>query len=88
MIAEGVYLLCTLTSLLCAILLTRAYLRSHVPLLFWSAVCFYAFTINNALVFIDLVILPSNYDLSPVRAIPAAIGVLLLCYGLIRESVR
>lgn len=87
MIAEAIYLLCTLTSLLCGFLLTRAYLRSRVPLLAWSAVCFYGFCLNNALVFLDLVVF-SNYDLSPIRVLPAAAGVALLCYGLIREAMR
>ncbi len=87
MIAEAVYLVCTLTSLACALLLTRAYLRSRVPLLAWSAVCFYGFCLNNALVFLDLVVF-QDFDLSAIRVVPAAIGVALLCYGLIRETVR
>lgn len=87
MIAEAVYLLCTLTSLLCAVLLARGYRRSRVPLLLWSAICFACFSINNALVFLDFVILPAN-DLSPIRALPAALGIILLCYGLIAEVVR
>jgi hypothetical protein len=86
-IAEAVYLLCTATSLVCAILLARAYARHRVPLLLWSGVCFALFTVNNALVFVDLVV-ATNVDLSAVRTIPAAIGVLLLCYALITETVR
>lgn len=87
MIAELVYLVCTLTSLVCGLMLTRAYLRSRIPLLAWAAVCFYGFCLNNALVFLDIVVF-KNYDLSPYRVIPAALGVAILCYGLIRENVR
>ncbi len=87
MIAEAVYLLCMLTSFICMILLARAYARNRVPLLMWSAICFGCFAINNALLFIDLKI-ATDTDLSPVRGIPAAVGVLLLCYGLVSEAVR
>ncbi len=87
MIAEAVYLLCTVTSLLCAVLLTRAYLRSRVSLLAWSAVCFYGFCLNSALVFLDMIVY-KDFDLSTIRVVPAAIGVALLCYGLIREAVQ
>lgn len=87
MIAEAVYLICTLTSLICGLLLTRAYLRTRVPLLAWSAICFYGFCLNNALVFLDMVVF-KDFDLSPYRVIPAAIGVAILCYGLVREGVR
>lgn len=85
MIAESVYLLCTLTSLLCALLLVRGYSRTGVPLLMWSSICFACFGINNALLFVDLII-ATTVDLSPVRGIPAAVGVLVLCYGLVQEG--
>lgn len=87
MIAEAVYLLATFTSLVCAVLLARGYMRSRVRLLLWSAICFACFSINNALVFLDFIMLPLN-DLSPVRALPAAVGVILLCYALVTEAVR
>lgn len=89
MIADAVNLLCTLTSLVCTILLARGYMRSRVPLLLWSAVCFGLFTVNNILLFIDIdsyMFPPTN--LASVRAIPSAIGVVVLCYALIREAVR
>lgn len=36
----AVYVLRALTTLVCAILLTRGYIRSRARLLLWSALCF------------------------------------------------
>ncbi|HEY8296697.1 MAG TPA: DUF5985 family protein [Candidatus Baltobacteraceae bacterium] len=84
MIAEIVYLLCTATSLLCAVLLFRSYQRQRIALLFWSGLCFVGLFLNNALLFVDLVLLPAG-DLSILRVLPAALGMIVLCYGLVRE---
>lgn len=87
LIAEIVYVLCTLTSLACAWLLLRGYLRTRTRLLMWSALCFFGLCLNNAVLFIDNVILyDAGPDLSVVRLLPALIGVALLCYGLIEEE--
>ncbi len=90
MIADAVNLLCTLTSLACTVLLARGYSRSRVPLLLWSAVCFGCFTLNNILLLIDIdtYVFPNVSSLAPIRAIPSAIGVIILCYALVREAVR
>jgi len=85
MIAELVYLLCTLLSLLCALLLLRTYARSRQRLLLWSGLCFVGLCANNALLFADLILLP-QYDLSLLRIAPALAGLALLCYGLIWEA--
>jgi len=50
----AVYLLCVVTSTLCAGLLTRSYLRSGTQLLLWSALCFMMLALNNLLVVVDL----------------------------------
>lgn len=84
--AEIVYLLCTATSLLCAYLLFRGYRRNGTRLLFWSGICFAGLCINNILLFVDVIVLPSAVDLSGWRSVPALIGVALLCYGLVEES--
>ncbi len=84
--AEIVYVLCTLTSLLCAALLQRGYKRSGTRLLMWSALCFVGLFLNNAILFVDNIILPSTINLSIWRLLPALIGVALLCYGLIEEE--
>lgn len=77
-----VYGLCALTSVLCAILLLRGYLRSRVRLLLWSGLCFTGLALNNILLFIDVRVLPET-DLSVVRTIPAVAGIAVLVYGLI-----
>jgi hypothetical protein len=84
MIASIVYILCTLTSGACAIFLARAYLRSRARMLFWSALCFLGLCLNNLMLFIDVVLLP-HVDLSVWRLVPALLGMLAMCYGLIME---
>jgi hypothetical protein len=82
--AEVVYLLCAMTSLLCAVLLFRGYRAARSPLLFWSSLCFAGLVFNNALLFIDLVIVP-DFDFRVLRAGSALASVSLLLYGLISE---
>ena len=83
--AEAVYALCALTSILCAALLGRAYARTRTHLLLWSTLCFVGLAINNVLLFVDLVLLP-DVDLRLVRIGSALSALGLLVYGLIRES--
>jgi hypothetical protein len=83
--AAVVYILCLVTSLLCAILLLRAYRESGARLLLWSGLCFVGLTLNNALLFADRVLLPDTNLLIP-RSMPALIGLVLLLYGLIWEA--
>ncbi|MBV8637191.1 MAG: hypothetical protein JO322_03840 [Candidatus Eremiobacteraeota bacterium] len=61
----------------------------RLSLLFWSALCFGLFTANNILLLIDIdtYVFPAA-NLASVRAIPSAIGVIVLCYALIRDAVR
>jgi hypothetical protein len=84
--AQTVYLLCALTSLVCTILLARAYRASRVRLLFWSILCFAGLTAANVLLFIDLVIMAGGSDLVAWRTgvTLAAVGALL--YGLIVDA--
>lgn len=83
--AALVYLLCALAALACTVLLFRAYLRVGTRLLFWSAVCFACFTVNNLLLTIDLLVLP-DVNLFVARNVAALTGILALLYGLIWES--
>jgi Family of unknown function (DUF5985) len=86
-VAEAVYVLCTLTSLACAWLLLRSFAASGVRLLLWSGLCFVGLALNNALLFVDKVVAP-DVDLSVVRILPAALGLLLLLGALIWERER
>lgn len=79
-----VYVLCALTSLACAVLLLRGYLRTHVRLLLWSGLCFVGLAVNNALLVVDVNTLVT--DLSNWRTVPALAGVALLIYGLVWDS--
>jgi hypothetical protein len=83
--AEVVYLLCALTSLLCAVLLFRHYRAVRTPLLFWSSLCFSGLVINNVLLFVDLAVFLDR-DLRVLRSGSALISLSLLLYGLVAET--
>jgi uncharacterized protein DUF5985 len=83
--AEFVYILCTLTSAICATLLFRAYRANKTALLFWSSVCFIGLALNNALLLVDLYVVP-DLDLFLLRTGIALAGVVALIYGLIVEN--
>jgi hypothetical protein len=79
--AETVYALCVLTSILCAVLLTRSWARSRAPLLLWSSICFVGLALNNVLLLLDLVFVPA-IDLSLARSLSATLAVGVLVVGL------
>lgn len=83
--AEVVYILCALTSVLCAALLWRGYLRHKTRLLLWSSFCFVGLAGNNTLLFFDKVVFQDR-DLSTLRGFTALGGLMLLLYGLIWDS--
>jgi hypothetical protein len=82
-----VYLLCALTSLLCAWQLLRAYRQSRTRLLLWSGLCFVGFFLNNLLLILDLRVMPER-DLSLIRTLPVLLGLALLIYGLVWDADR
>ena len=84
MIASSVFILCSLTSFACFLLLLRAYFRTKTKFLFWSALCFLGFAANNALLYVDIKVLPT-VDLSTARSLPALAGICCLLYGLFRD---
>jgi hypothetical protein len=81
-----VYILGTLTTLLCSTMLLRAYAYGRVKLLLWSGLCFVGLTLSNALLFIDLVLTSESVDLYFARLGTAALAMLLLVFGLVWES--
>jgi hypothetical protein len=83
--AEAVYLLCALTSAVCAVLLIRSFRQNRGRLLLWSSLCFIGLALNNILLFVDLVVVPS-IDLSIWRSSTALAGLLTLIFGLVWES--
>ena len=78
-------LLAALTSLMCTVLLFRAFAANGVRLLLWSALCFVCLTVNNLLLFVDLAVFP-DADLRLPRLVAALTGVLFLLYGFLREA--
>jgi len=83
--AETIYLLCTFTALLCAILLLRGYRRNHARLLFWSGLCFGMLALDNFFLFLDRIIF-THVDLSVWRSPVSLVAVLFLLYGLISKE--
>ena len=75
----AVYVLCFVTSALCAWLLGRGYRRSGARLLLWSALCFVLLAANNLLVVVDLVVLTERtFRLERLVLMLAAVSVLLV----------
>jgi Family of unknown function (DUF5985) len=84
MMAEAVYLLCALTSVLCAALLIRSWFQSRARLLLWSSLCFVGLALNNVLLFVDLIIVP-QIDLALVRSSVALFSISIMAVALIWE---
>jgi hypothetical protein len=80
-----VYVLCAVTSILCAVLLLRSFRQSRVRLLLWSGLCFVGLALNSILLVIDMGIL-TEVDLFVIRSLPALLGLMLLLYGLIWDT--
>jgi hypothetical protein len=81
--ANVVYVLCALTSLVCAVLLVRSFRANRTKLLLWSSVCFAGLFVNNVLLVIDTNVPNDVLDLSIARAATALASVLALLVGLI-----
>jgi hypothetical protein len=80
-----VYILCAATCLLCAVMLFRGYLRTHVRLLFWSGLCFAGLMLENVLLYVDVVMFP-DVNLALWRKIPGLVSLAILVFGLVWES--
>ena len=84
---HALYILTSLTTLLCAVLLLRAYAHVRKRLLLWSGLCFAVLTISNLLVIVDNVVFP-QVDLYSYRLGTTALAMGLILFGLIWESSR
>jgi hypothetical protein len=85
--AEVVYALCAVTSIVCAALVLRAWAAGRATLLLWAGACFIGLALNNLLLFADEVLVRGT-DLSTWRQVPAAAGIAALVFGLVREERR
>jgi hypothetical protein len=81
----GLFSLAALTSIACTVLLFRAYARSGLRLLFWSALCFVFLSANNIVLFVDTIVLP-QIDLRAARLGASLAGVACLLYAFIWEA--
>lgn len=84
--AEWVYLLCAFTSAACVVFLARAYFRRRARILLWSTLCFLFLALNNALLYLDLVVFPTAVDLSPLRDLTNLLAMVVLVFGLIWDA--
>jgi hypothetical protein len=80
-----VYLLCLGTSVLCAWLLVRSYLRTRASLLFWSALCFVLLALNSFIVVLDMLVL-RDIDLRLWRQAASLAAICVLLYGFIWKA--
>ncbi len=80
------FLLAALTSIGCMWLLLRAYARTRVRLLFWTGMCFIALSVNIVVLFVDVVVLPTQVDLRMLRLGAALAGIACLLYAFIWEA--
>lgn len=85
--ASLVYILCSLTSAACALMLLRGYWRSKTRFLLWSSLCFTALFVNNLLLMIDRVFVP-DVTFFPAwwRSGAALTGLSLLIFGLVWDA--
>jgi hypothetical protein len=82
---ELLYLLCLVMSIICALMLLRGYRQTRTRLLFWSSLCFIGLSVNNVLLFIDLIVVP-DIDLAMWRTTTTLLSLLLLLYGFVFET--
>lgn len=80
----AIYILTALTTLICAVLLLRAYAHVRRRLLLWSGLCFVWLTLSNILMIFDLMVIPQ--DLFTYRLGTTAVAMVLLLFGLVWES--
>jgi hypothetical protein len=85
-VSAAIYIVCALTSLVCALLLLRGYQQRGPRLLLWSSLCFFGLTADNIILFVDLVIFPTEISLLVLRNLASVVGLALLIFGLVWET--
>lgn len=81
----AIYLLCLATSVICAALLGRAYVRARTRLLLWTSVSFGFFALNNLLLAADMLVF-TQVDLWALRQLAAGLGLATLLCGFVWET--
>lgn len=85
--AYAVYILCFVTSGLCAGLLLRSWWKTRSRLPLWTAVSFIFLALNNLALVFDFVVFPAA-DLSLLRQILAIVALAILIWGFVWETER
>lgn len=85
LLPQIVYGLCALTSIACALLMFRAWLRDRQSLLMWVGIGFIGLAVSHVLLFIDLVVITS-IDMSTARAAIGLGAMTVLLFTLIWEA--
>lgn len=83
---EVVYVLCAVTSLVCAVLLVRSYRTNRSRLLLWSSICFVGLFANNVLLVVDEVLTTNAVDLLLARDLTNLGSATALVLGLVWSS--
>ena len=79
-----VYLLCLATSVICALLLERAWRRTRTRFLMWCAVAFGLLALNNLFVVADMILF-RDIDLWAARQTAGFAAVAVLLYAFVWE---
>jgi hypothetical protein len=83
---ETVYVLCAVTSLICATLLVRAWRANRTELLLWSSVCFVGLFLNNVVLVIDELVTGTATNLLLLRDVTGFASILALVIGLVWKA--
>ncbi len=83
--AETIYVLCALLSAICAGLLLRQHRQAATQLTFWSGVGFAGLAVSNALLVIDMMIMP-GVDLAIWRSGLALVALVGMLFGFIMQA--
>ena len=81
-----IYVLCSITALICAVMLLLGSRRTGSRMLFWSGLCFAGLAFTNLVVVVDALELFPYENFSTLRLGSALLALMLLLYGLIFEE--
>ena len=84
LLANILYFICLISSLVCMVLLLRGYRRTGMRLLLWSGICFVCLSASNLVLFVD--VQSPNLDLHAYRLGLSLMAGCVLMFGFIWEA--
>jgi hypothetical protein len=84
LLANILYFICLISSLVCMVLLLRGYRRTGMRLLLWSGICFVCLSASNLVLFVD--VQNPELDLHAYRLGLSMIAGFVLMFGFIWEA--